>query len=143
MNKPEKEEKTSKKKDSKLVKKMKQKMYKWHRTLGIITLIPVIFWTLSGLMHPFMAHFFKPTIANERLEAKPIDKTQLTLSIQEVLEKNKITEFKNFRIVSFDNATFYQVKTVKDELLYFNAFRCKKTRKWGSKICTLAFTLFP
>ena len=43
-------------------------MYKWHRTLGIITLIPVIFWTLSGLMHPFMAHFFKPQIANEKLE---------------------------------------------------------------------------
>jgi uncharacterized membrane protein YukC len=48
------------KKDSNIVKKIKQNMYKWHRTLGIITLIPVIFWTLSGIMHPFMAHFFKP-----------------------------------------------------------------------------------
>jgi hypothetical protein len=133
MNKPEKEEKISKKKDSKLVKKLKQKMYKWHRTLGIITLIPVVFWTLSGLMHPFMAHFFKPTITNERLEAKPIDKTQLALSIQEVLEQNKITEFKNFRIVSFDNATFYQVKTVKDELSYFNVFDAKKLENGDQK----------
>ena len=133
MNNTPKEEKLSKKKDSKLVKKLKQKMYKWHRTLGIITLIPVIFWTLSGLMHPFMAHFFKPTIANERLEAKPIDKTQLALSIQEVLEQNKITEFKNFRIVSFDNATFYQIKTVKDELSYFNAFNAKKLENGDQK----------
>jgi hypothetical protein len=133
MNKAEKEGKSSKKKDSKLIKKMKQKMYKWHRTLGIITLIPVIFWTLSGLMHPFMAHFFKPTITNERLSIKPIDKTQLTLSIQEVLEKNKVSEFKNFRIVSFDNATFYQVKTVKDELLYFNALDAKKLENGDQK----------
>jgi hypothetical protein len=125
--------KSSKKKDSKLLKKLKQKMYKWHRTLGIITLIPVVFWTLSGLMHPFMAHFFKPTIANERLEAKPIDKTQLTLSIKEVLEKNKITEFKNFRIVSFENSTFYQVKTVKDELIYFNASDAKNLENGDQK----------
>jgi hypothetical protein len=133
MNKPEKEEKKSKKKDSKLIKKMKQKMYKWHRTLGIITLIPVIFWTLSGLMHPFMAHFFKPTIANERFDIKPIDKTQLTFSIQEVLAKNKITEFKNFRIVSFDNSTFYQVKTVKEELIYFNTLDAKKLENGDQK----------
>jgi hypothetical protein len=133
MNNTPKEEKLSKKKDSKLVKKLKQKMYKWHRTLGIITLIPVIFWTLSGLMHPFMAHFFKPEIANERLESKPIDKTQLALSIQEVLEQNKITEFKNFRIVSFDNSTFYQVKTVNDELIYFNTLDAKKLENGDQK----------
>ena len=109
-----KEVNSSKKKDSKFVKKIKQKIYAWHRIIGIITIIPVIFWTLSGLMHPFMAHFFKPTIANEFLIAKPIDESQLTLSIQEVLQKNKIAEFKNFMIVSFDNSTFYQVKTTKD-----------------------------
>ncbi|PJJ07062.1 PepSY-associated transmembrane protein [Flavobacterium sp. 1] len=133
MNNTPKEKKSSKKKDSKFVKKIKQKVYAWHRTIGIITIIPVIFWTLSGLMHPFMAHFFKPTIANERIESKPIDKTQLTLSIQQVLEKNKITEFKNFRIVSFDNSTFYQVKTVKGELIYFNTSDAKKLEDGDQK----------
>jgi hypothetical protein len=125
--------KSSKKKDSKFVKKIKQKIYSWHRTIGIITIIPVIFWTLSGLMHPFMAHFFKPTIANERLDVKPIDKTQLKLSVQEVLAKNKISQFKNFRFVTFDNATFYQVKTTRDELLYFNASDAKKLENGDQK----------
>ncbi|HEY6142852.1 MAG TPA: PepSY-associated TM helix domain-containing protein, partial [Flavobacterium sp.] len=125
--------KSSKKKDSKFVKKVKQKIYGWHRTIGIITIIPVIFWTLSGLMHPFMAHFFKPTITNERLEIKPIDKSQLTLSIQQVLEKNKITLFRNFRIVSFDNTTFYQVKTADNELLYFNTLDSKKLENGDQK----------
>jgi hypothetical protein len=133
MNNTPKEVNSSKKKDSKFVKKIKQKIYGWHRTIGIITIIPVIFWTLSGLMHPFMAHFFKPTIANESLEIKPIDKTQLTLSIQEVLAKNKLSEFKNFRIVSFDNSTFYQVKTIHGDLLYFNTLDAKKLENGDKK----------
>ena len=121
------------KKDSKFIKKVKQKIYAWHSTLGIITVIPLILWTLSGLTHPFMAHFFKPTIANEFLVEKPIDKSQLTLSIQGVLQKNKIAEFKNFRIVSFDNSTYYQVKTTKDELVYFNALDAKKLENGDQK----------
>ena len=133
MSKTPKEGKPSKKKDSKFIKKMKQKIYAWHRNIGIITIIPVIFWTLSGLMHPFMAHFFKPTIANERLEVKTIDKTQLTFSIQEVLAKNNITEFRNFRIVSFNNTTFYQVKTVNGDLLYFNTSDAKKIENGDQK----------
>ncbi|MFV8326603.1 PepSY domain-containing protein [Flavobacterium sp. ZS1P14] len=133
MNKNIPEGNSSKKKDSKIVKKIKQKMYRWHRTLGIITLIPVIFWTLSGLMHPFMAHFFKPQISNEKLEVKPIDKSQLHYSVQEVLQKNKITKFKNFRIVSFENGTYYQVKTTKDDLLYFNAATAKSLENGDQK----------
>ncbi|WP_163400475.1 PepSY-associated TM helix domain-containing protein [Flavobacterium fluviatile] len=125
--------KKSKKKDSKFIKKIKQKAYAWHRIIGLITIIPVIFWTLSGLMHPFMAHFFKPTIANERLEIKPIDKSQLTLSIQEVLAKNNITDFRNFKIVSFENNTFYQVKTVTGDLLYFNTLDAKKLENGDQK----------
>jgi len=133
MNNTPKEGEHSKKKDSKFVKKIKQKIYAWHRIIGIITIIPLVFWTLSGLMHPFMAHFFKPSIANERLEAKPIDKTQLTLSIQEVLRINKITEFKNFRIVSLDKTSYYQVKTVKDELVYFNTSNAEKLENGDQK----------
>ncbi|MFA9190640.1 PepSY-associated TM helix domain-containing protein [Flavobacterium sp. FZUC8N2.13] len=112
--------KNIKKKDSKLVKKIKQNMYQWHRTIGIITIIPVIFWTLSGLMHPFMAHFLKPEIPNEKIEIQTINQNDLSLSIQEVLEKNNIKQFTNFRIVSFNGTTFYQVKNLIGDLLYFD-----------------------
>lgn len=108
-------------KDNKFVKKIKQNMYKWHRTLGIITIVPVIFWTLSGIMHPFMAHFFKPQIAHEKLELKPIDTNKVTLSLQEVLSKNKIDLFKNFRLISLEKQTYYQIKTVKNKYRYFDA----------------------
>lgn len=110
----------SKNKDSKIVKKTKQNMYKWHRTLGIITIIPVLFWTLSGIMHPFMAHFFKPEIAHEKLELKPIDSSKIKLSLQEVLTRNEIDSFKNFRIINFGKNSYYQIKTVKNQYHYFD-----------------------
>lgn len=114
------ENKIPKKRDSKWVKKLKQKIYTWHRIIGIITVIPVIFWCLSGVMHPFMAHFFKPTITNERLEQTTIAPADIPLSIQTVLEKNNLKQIKNFRIVSFNNAHLYQVKTIDNVLHYYN-----------------------
>lgn len=125
--------KKSKKKDSKIVKKIKQHMYKWHRAIGLITIIPVIFWTLSGLMHPFMAHFFKPEIAHDRLEQQIIDKSQLHYSIQEVLQKNELTQFKNFRIVTFNNKTYYQLKTIIGELWYFDTSTAEKLENGDQK----------
>ena len=108
-------------------------MYKWHRTLGIITLIPVIFWTLSGIMHPFMTHYFKPEIAHEKLEIKPIDNSKIKLSLQEVLKRNEIELFKNFRIINFENQTYYQIKTVRNEYLYFNTQTAKKLQNGDQK----------
>lgn len=108
-------------------------MYQWHRTIGIITIIPVIFWTLSGLMHPFMAHFFKPEIAREKLEINIVNPKQLPLSIQEVLEKNDIKQFTNFRIVSFNNTTYYQLKNLIGDLLYFDTSNGKQLEN-GDKI---------
>ncbi|GGF12742.1 PepSY-associated TM helix domain-containing protein [Flavobacterium limi] len=125
--------KKSKKKDSKIVKKIKQHMYKWHRAIGLITIIPVIFWTLSGLMHPFMAHFFKPEIAHEKLEQQTIDQNQLQFSIQEVLKQNFINDFKNFRIVQFNDRTYYQVKMIPGDLLYFDTSNAKKLENGDQK----------
>jgi hypothetical protein len=95
-------------------------IYKWHRIIGVLTIIPVIFWCLSGLMHPFLSHWFKPKIANELFIPKPLNVDQLTIPLKKVLEQNNIKTFKNFRIIQFSGNTFYQVKNSKNEWLYFN-----------------------
>ena len=107
-------------KTSNFKQSVKRNMYKWHRTIGLITVIPVIFWTLSGLMHPFLSNWFKPQIAHQILVPKPINKGQIELTLQDVLLKNNIQEFKNFRIVNFDQQTYYQLKSIKGDLHYFN-----------------------
>jgi PepSY-associated TM region len=129
-------ENLSKKKDSKIVKKIKKNMYQWHRILGIISVIPVIFWTLSGIMHPFMAHFFKPEIAHDKLELKTIDTTQIKLSLQEVLVQHKIPEIKNFRLVDFNNASYYQIKNLQNKYQYFNTQDAKELENGDQKYAT-------
>lgn len=104
----------------KLKKRLKQRIYKWHKALAFITMIPVLFWCLSGIMHPFMAHFFKPTIANEVLEKGKIDSTKINVGLQEALLQNKLDEIKNFRFASFDDKQYYQIKTKSDSIVYLN-----------------------
>ncbi len=106
---------------SKTSRFIQRNMYRWHRVLGLLTVIPVIFWTLSGLMHPFMSHWFKPSIAHESVPVKPLQKDQITVSLVQVLKQNRIAQIKNSRLVSFQNSTFYQVKTPANALLYFDA----------------------
>ncbi len=113
----------------KLKKKLKQKIYHWHKILAFITIIPVLFWCLSGLMHPFMAHFFKPQIANEVLEKTGLDSTKIKVNLKEALLQNNISEIKNIRFVSFDDNQYYQVKTVRDSILYLNTINGKKLEK--------------
>lgn len=99
----------------------KQNFYKWHRILGLCALVPVICWTLSGLSHPFMSNWFRPTIAQEVFQ--PLSQKQLkpALSIREVLDKNNIKQFRNFGLISLEGKTYYQVMGTDSLLNYCSA----------------------
>ncbi|WP_304062513.1 PepSY domain-containing protein [Pedobacter glucosidilyticus] len=107
-------------------KYIKQNIYKWHKVIGLITIIPVIFWTLSGLMHPFMAHWFKPTLPKDKLEITVVDTSKINFSLQEVLKANQIHRFLNFRIIEFQDKSYYQVKTVDKSIRYFDTSNSKE-----------------
>ena len=102
-------------------KTAKRRFYKWHRILGLISLVPVIFWTISGLSHPFMANWFRPFIPQEVF--KPLTQQQMApqLTLQQVLDKNHISRFRNFGLVYFDKQTFYQVLNPDSSYTYYSA----------------------
>ena len=100
---------------------LKRNVYRWHRLIGLITIIPVICWSLSGLMHPFLSHWFKPTIAHEVMPVQTLDRSKIQLSLQEVLVKNDIRDFRNFRLVAMGDHTYYQVRVIDGTLRYFDA----------------------
>lgn len=77
--------------------------------MGLTALIPVIFWTISGLSHPFMSNWFRPTIAQEVFKPLPQSQIKPTLSIHQVLDKNGITEFRNFGLINFNKQSYYQI----------------------------------
>ena len=87
----------------------KTSFYKLHRIFGLIALVPVICWTVSGLSHPFMSNWFRPFIPVEVYKPPVQSELRPALSIQQVLDINHITTLRNFGLVSFNKATYYQV----------------------------------
>nr|WP_294901125.1 PepSY domain-containing protein [uncultured Pedobacter sp.] len=107
-------------------KKLKKNLYRWHRVMGLITVIPLIIWTASGLMHPMMAHWFKVQLAHDRIEQIAIDKSKVSLSLQQVSSQNNINSFYNFRLINFKDSVYYQVKEMDKSVHYFNAYSGKE-----------------
>lgn len=96
----------------------KRNFYKWHRILGLTALVPVIFWTLSGLSHPFMSNWFRPYIPVEVYKQPVQSALKPALSIQKVLDQNNITELRNFSLIGFNKTGYYQVMD-KDSLCHY------------------------
>ncbi len=108
-------------KDSKTKPAAKRNFYKWHRILSLTALVPVIFWTISGLSHPFMANWFRPFIPQEVFRPLTQDQMKPQLSLQEILDRNHLTEIRNFSLVNFDQSTFYQVLNRDSSYQYYSA----------------------
>ena len=100
---------------------VKSNFYKWHRVLGLIGLVPIIFWTLSGLSHPFMSNWFRPVIAKEVFKPLSQDKMKPTLSIQQIMDKNNLQNLRNFNLINFNKNTFYQVLGRDSVYKYYSA----------------------
>ena len=98
-------------------------MYKWHRRFGVLVLIPTILWTFSGIMHPFMSHWFKTELPNNFYQEEKLETGGKTLELKEVLERNNIDHFKNVRIVNYQAENYFQVKLKDNSIRYFD---CKK-----------------
>ncbi|UEG55112.1 PepSY domain-containing protein [Mucilaginibacter daejeonensis] len=100
---------------------MKKNFYKWHRILGLIALVPVICWCLSGVSHPFMSNWFRPFIPQEVF--KPMSQLQMSpkLSLAEVMDTNKLSSVRNFGLVNFDQQTYYQLLMPDSTYRYYSA----------------------
>ena len=99
----------------------RRNFYKWHRILGIIALVPVISFALSGMLHPFMSNWFRPSIPKEQYKVPSQQKMHPALSLTQVLNRNKITQLRNYGLVSFKGQTYYQVLTVDSVCQYYSA----------------------
>ena len=51
---------------------MKKLLYTFHRKFAIWLAIPLVLWALSGILHPMMANWFKPHIAQTFIPPSPL-----------------------------------------------------------------------
>lgn len=96
-------------------------MYRWHRALGLITVVPVIMWALSGLSHPLMSNLLRPAIAHETVPTPPLAPAALAVPVAQVLARHGLAAVQNLRVVQLHRQPTYQVTDFRGRLRYFGA----------------------
>ncbi|TVT37340.1 PepSY domain-containing protein [Hymenobacter setariae] len=96
-------------------------MYRWHRILGLITVVPVVLWALSGISHPLMSNWLRPPIAHETVPAPSLKAAALTVPATQVLADHHLPAVQNLRVVQYRRQPYYQVTTASGKLRYFSA----------------------
>ncbi len=96
-------------------------MYRWHRVLGLLTVVPVIMWALSGLAHPLMSNLLRPAIAHETVPAPPLAAAALAVSVPQVLARHGLAAVQNLRVVQLNRQPTYQITDFRGRLRYFSA----------------------
>lgn len=98
---------------------MKAKIFKAHRKLSLFLALPVLLWSLSGLLHPFMANWMRPDIAKKFLRPTPVVATPEILSPAEALKD--MSEVHQMNLITVSDQPTYRVVTPKQQLHFVNA----------------------
>ncbi len=97
----------------------KQFIYKTHRWIGLIILVPTILWVLSGLLHPFMG-WFPPNIKHRFLREQPVQPSELKVLLLQIMEQYHLETIQNVRLVRVENMPTYQVHLGEKGIRYFH-----------------------
>lgn len=103
------------------VRRVGRHLYRWHRLLGIATVVPVIMWTLSGLSHPLMSNLLRPAIAHETVPTPALRAEALAVPVAQVLAQHHLAAVQNLRVVQYHRQPYYQVVDFRGQLRYFSA----------------------
>jgi uncharacterized iron-regulated membrane protein len=99
---------------------MFNKLYKWHHRIGLLITIPILGWCLSGLTHPMMAHLFKIKPAKRFLMPQPVTLDSTSISLETALAEHDIKSFSNFRLINYQEQSYYQIIKEGEETSYIN-----------------------
>ena len=98
---------------------MKKKLYLvWHRRLALIVGLPVLFWALSGILHPMMGNWFKSEIAHKFLPPKPLE-SQALLAPAEVIPSD--TQINFLSLVNVKGRPAYLIEDQEQKFSLYNA----------------------
>ncbi len=99
-----------------------KKAYKLHRWLGLLLGLPMLLWTLSGIAHPLMGHFFSPETAHRFLPSPSIPASHLQITPSQSSARLGSTPITAVGLAILDTEAYYRIQTDADpEPIYINA----------------------
>ncbi|MFC5049834.1 PepSY-associated TM helix domain-containing protein [Rubritalea spongiae] len=99
---------------------MKKKFFHLHKRLAPWIAIPVILWAVTGVLHPIMANWLRPSIANFFLVPKPVPSDPAILSPAEALSE-KLENVHQLNLISIDNTPVYRGALANGSLVFYDA----------------------
>ena len=88
---------------------LKKYSYQIHRRLAYIVFVPTLFWALSGLMHPFMSHWFKTELPQEAFQPEVVQQKLTPEMMKSLLIQNKVYTYIDLHAISLHGEDFLQV----------------------------------
>lgn len=81
--------------------------FRWHRRLGILIALPVLAWTLSGVLHPLMTRLNPQPVQMTAPLVDPLPDVALTPAM--ALLRAGVDEARTVRLVQVDARHYYQI----------------------------------
>lgn len=88
---------------------LKKYSYQIHRRLAWIVFIPTLFWALSGIMHPFMSHWFKTELPQKAYEPEPVEHNITPSVMKTLLTQNQVDTYVDLHVISLHGEDYLQV----------------------------------
>lgn len=98
---------------------MKKFFFKLHRKLSLFLAVPVLLWSLSGLLHPIMANWMRPSIENKWLPAAPLTINSPILSPADALKD--VPAVNQLNLVEVNGEPSYRFVTADQQLHFYSA----------------------
>ena len=98
---------------------MFNKLYQWHKWIGLVISIPVILWALSGLLHPVL-RVTKPVLTVQKYKQPPLLPEKIAVDPITILNNHKISHVRNISNVTMDGKPYYQVTLQDKDVIYFD-----------------------
>ena len=84
-------------------------------------MFPVLFWALSGLLHPIMANWFRVKPAKRMPVVQQIDTTTVNIGLQEALSITKLKTINNYGFVTIVGKVYYRFQYNDNKQIYVDA----------------------
>lgn len=83
-------------------------LFRWHRRIGVLIALPVLVWTLSGVLHPLMSRMNPQPVQMMAPHAMAQADREIALTPALALQQAGITQLRALRLVNVEGREYYQ-----------------------------------